>query len=278
MEAQDPTIPESATAEVVPRALRTPRSPQAVNYLFVALCPLVFWMLRGDIGSLIAGIFLLGLYAIAAHLILIALEDEEMGIPYGGRLLRKLVGSTLIGVATALLALVQMVAPLMSLGLGCLAFALSIVAFGVDQNVTLRVRLRKDTPKDLRKLIGTAERVLAAIPEQAAQVDDEPVLLQAQAFQATVLDMVERYHDVLDQVTAEFRHVLTEAAEATDAFVLEYLDDPDPRIRRRYMILLKELAEALEQCLQEAALPEPAAVSFDEDEELFIKMGRKQAA
>ena len=273
-----PQTADPNAVDLTPAPLRAPRSPQAVNYLFVALIPLVFWMLRGDIGSLIAGIFLLGLYGIAAHLIMIALEDEEQGHPYAGRMARKMVGSCLIGFATALLAMVQMVGPLLSLGLGSLAFALSIVAFGVDQNVTLRVRLRKDTPKDMRKLIGTAERVLAAIPEQAARVDDERVLLQAQAFQATLLDMMEQYHDVLDRTAAELRHVLTEAAEATDAFVEEYLDDPDPRIRRRYMILLKELAEAMELCLQEALVPEPSAVPFDEDEELFIKMGRKQAA
>ena len=257
----------------------TPRSPEAVNYLFIALCPLIFWMLRGDIGSLIAGIFLLGMFGLAAHLVVAALEDEEANHPYSGRLPRKLTGSVLIGIGTWLLALVQMTGGILAVGLGFLAFALSVVAFGLDTNVQMRVKLRKDAPKDLRKLIGTAERVLAAIPEQVAQIDEEPVLLQAQAFQATILDMLETYTDVLPELAGELRHVLTEAAEATDMFVADYMDDPDPRLRRRYMILLKELAEAMELCFKEASLPEQAAaVSVEEDEALFIKMDRKKSA
>ncbi len=247
------------------RSQPQPRSPQAVNYLFVALCPLIFWMLRGDMGSLVAGIILLGIYGYAAHLIVAALEDEEVGIVLTGRIPRKLVGSAMIGLASFLLALIQMGTFTMALAMGALALGLSVVAFGIDARVTMKTPVRKGSPKEVRKLIGAAERVLAAIPERLAEIDDEASFLQAQAFRHTMLDMMAKYPDALEDTTAELHHVLNEAAEATDLFVEDFGEDPDPRFRRRYMQLLRELAEALEGCLIELSQPDELPEYAEED-------------
>ena len=244
-----------------PAPARRPRDPQMVNYLLLALCPLIFWMLRGDIGTLIAGIVLLALFAVAAHLIVSALEDEEIGVLHARGLPRKLTGSLMIGLGTFGLGLIQVGGLAIPFALALMGFALSVVAFGLDHDIRLRVPVRKGASKEFRTLLATAEQVLAAIPESVATVEDEPVLLQARAFRDTVLALLERYPDALEDATDELRHVLNEAAEATDVFVEDYLDEPEPRIRRRYMLLLKELASALEMCLREIAgdLPDPEA-------------------
>ena len=254
-----------------------PRSPQAVNYLFAALIPLIFWMLRGDIGSLVAGIFLLGLFGYAAHLIVIALEDEEIGLTLTSRLPRKLVGSGLIGFGALVLSLVQLYGLAVSLGLGMLAFALSVVAFGVDARISFRTPLKKSATKQTRKLVNTAERVLAG--ERVSEVEDEPSFLQAQAFRHTMLEMMARYPDALEESAAELRHVLNEAAEATDIFVEEFGEDPDPRFKRRYMQLLKELAEAMEACLIELSEGEfSEAPAFEEEDAIFSNYDNRHVA
>lgn len=271
----------SAEAEHSPSrssALDQPhRSPQAVNFLAVALCPLIFWMLRGDIGSLLAGLFLLGLFGLAAHLILSALEDEEVGLFARRRLPRKITGSALIGVGVTLLALIQLGGGLLAPALGLLGFALSVVAFGADLDVSFRIRLRGKVRRETRKLVDTTERVLAAIPIRVSVLEDEPALLQAKAFRATMLDMLERHSDVIDSVSEELREVITEAAEATDAFVTAYAEDPDPRTKRRYMVLLKELADAFGLYLDEVAGTPDKPVTQEEDD-LFDEMRGRQAA
>lgn len=261
----------------------TPRSPEAVNYLFIALCPLIFWMLRGDIGSLLGGMFLLGVFGIAAHLILSALEDEENDHLPPRRVPRKLTGGLLIGLGVALLALIQIGGGVLSAALGLLAFALSFVAFGADRDVSVRfrLRLRQRTSRETRKLVDMTERVLAAIPMRVAQLEDEPVLLQARAFRGTMLALLERHEAVLDKVSSELREVITEAAEATDEFVLEYVEDPDPRAKRRYMVLLKELAEAFSAYLDEVSGYVPAAPDLAQDaaeNELFGTYNDRRAA
>lgn len=255
------------------------RSPSAINWLGLALCPLVFWLLRGDIGSLIGGVFLLGLFGTAAHLIMSALEDEQDGDIRRHRVPRKITGSALIGVGVGILALIQIDAGLLSLVFAFMAFALCTVAFGIDQEMNLRVQLSRKTSKETRKLVDMAERVFAAIPMRVAELHDEASNAQARAFGDAMLDAMQLHADHLEALSEELRHVLTEAAEATDQFVDDFSHDRDPLVRRRYMVLLRELADVFVECLEEqAAESSEEDQATARDDRLFRELANQRAA
>jgi len=258
-----------------------PRSPNTVNVLLLALFPLIFWLLRGDTGSLVVGIALLALFGFAAHLILAALEDEQAGLSRHGTAPRKAIGSAMIGAGAAILAVLQGIDPVRSVGVGLLVFGLSILAFGTDKGTQKRIRVRgrKRSTKETQKLIGTAERVLSAIPIRVAELEDEASLLQARAFRDSMLGVLSANPDVIEDIAPELRHILTEAAEASDLFVEEFSEDPEPRIRRHYMVFLKALADEFDACIRELTEDKagPSAAMAREDA-LFDEASRKDAA
>ncbi|MEC3861645.1 hypothetical protein VK792_10145 [Mesobacterium sp. TK19101] len=258
-----------------------PRSPNTVNVLLLALCPLIFWLFRGDIGSLVMGFLLLTLFGFAAHMIVTALEDEQVGLSCCRNVPRKAIGSAMIGAGAAILALMQGIELITSGGIGMLVFGLSVIAFGTDKGMEKRIRIkdRRSSAKETQKLIDTAERVLSAIPIRVAELEDEPSLLQARAFRDSMLRVLSTHPEVIEEIAPELRHVLTEAAEASDLFVEEYSEDPEPRIRRRYMVFLKTLADEFDACIQELTADDALAEAEQAREDaLFDEASRKDAA
>ncbi|MFZ5964755.1 hypothetical protein ACOXXX_17570 [Thalassococcus sp. BH17M4-6] len=240
------------------RKVRRPHDaePQgsAIGLLFLAGCPLFLLVFHGSPAGILAAATLLALLGGALSLIrkgqLVQQAYDAAEVAYRPRIPYKILGSALIGLLAAILALSQFDTLLMPLGLGVLAMLLSIAAFGADP--------RRDKGTDnpevvLRKLaadqIAATERALERIVQDIDTLDDAELTSRTDAVRVAVARLLR----ALSSNPAELRSLrkplvkfLQMLQSEVDQLSEHWADERRARARKRYLSRLSAIARAFE--------------------------------
>ncbi len=112
------------------------RTPQAVNVLFLSICPLLLWFMRGSLADIVAAAVLILLFATARFFLIQGIIAEELFERTGQNRVKqrphKLIGAGILGVATTALAAYKLETLLQPVVFGLATGALTVLIFGRD--------------------------------------------------------------------------------------------------------------------------------------------------
>lgn len=144
------------------------RKPQAVNILFLSVCPLALWLLRGSPTDVLTAVVLIAIFACARALLirgLLAAEIyEDSSLRHPPALPCKLFGSALLGVAITALAAYRLEALLQPIIFGFVTFTLSVLVFGRDPghaNLTFGARATSESSSSAKAMDQIADDLQA---------------------------------------------------------------------------------------------------------------------
>ena len=232
-----------------------PRNQQAVCILFLAVVPLAINMLKKpDTITLLIHGGLLALFGAALYSISLGLKDTERydseKVARAPKYPCKLIGSGLLGLGGAILTAVKGGDIGQVILTGLIAFALSLVSFGLDplkQKGLDTATARQD--HRLKQQRERVERRLTDIRGQITPVVDPGLVIQFGQFESAVQRMMQALeadperHRSLQKYLGVY---LDGAVEASARFVAIYQVTADPLAHTRYSELLSDLAEAFD--------------------------------
>ena len=231
-----------------------------LNILFLAAFPLISWLFQGSFAGAATALIMLWVFSLALRLIS---KGTQLHHAYDAapdaqapRIPRKLIGGFLIGAMVVILAGHKIDSLFLPMVIGGMAFALSIIAFGLDP-------MRDKAPRNAQSLVRDraevalerADHQLAQVADQVAMLEDAEITRRTEASRQAIMRMMRsfmrdpeavlRIAKPVDKFTemlrAEAKRLLSSQASESAAFV-----------RRRYIAKLDVMTQSFERSARKA--------------------------
>lgn len=245
---QNNAAPDAVHEEAV-EARKIDDATAGTKLLFIPAIVLIFTSLNDGPVALVMALIGAALLTIAAWFTQEGLKAEAA---YNARKVarkpaipRKMLASCATGVGIALAAYVGDSGIVGSAVYGIAAFALHIVAFGIDPMADKRMEGVDTFQQDrVARVIEQADESLSAMRDHITRLEDRDLTTRVDAFQATARKMARTVEEDPRDLTRarKFLGVYLEGArDATVKFVDLYTRKPAPETRTAYVALLDDL-------------------------------------
>ena len=230
------------------------RTPQAVNVLFLSICPLILWFLRGSLADILAAILIGLLFLTARHHLIRGLIAEEVF----ERTKRvnanprpdKLIGAGVLGIAITALAAYKLEALLQPIVFGLATGCLTVLIFGRDPDApnlpTTGQDLNRKALTETAEVIGDRLQALRKHVDAIGASDasdmtsalHKTVLAEQRALQADSVQL-----DALNRISGIS---LQDALDAVAQFETDMATGAPAAASRDFVLVMTEILEDFE--------------------------------